>query len=383
MFGGAVPAGGGGRPRTLATLHTDLFHLLLQDAAPPASRLSAEAKSAVQEWAKLSVALLVIVVGLFTAWWAWWRWHKTRRHALEDPHTPTTVHRSAWEEAGKRIEVPGAGGAGEVAGSGAPRPTPRERLAPLSGQDHPPVALITGGARRVGREVALELARAGCDIILTYLKSYDEATLLAREISSMGRTVWLKELDLGQPAVVETLADELSRTLPRLDIVVHNASLYGPTPLEDLDAQDVTAMFHVNALGPLLLTTRLRNILSESPLKGGGCVIALSDIHAQGRPRRNFSAYLMSKAALDEMVDCLARDLAPSVRVNGVALGVVAWPEADPEMTAEEQKRYIRRIPLGRAGEPSDAASAVRWLALGAPYVTGAVIRVDGGRWLG
>ncbi len=340
-----------------------------------------------QQWAFWIVALLLLIITLFTTWWAWWRWYKSRRDLADGPVKPTTINRSAWEEAGRRISVPDAGDSPQTE-SDPPAQTPgaRARLTPplaRDAHDHPPIALITGGARRVGREVALELARAGCDIILTCLKSYEEGASLAREISSMGRTVWLKELDLADAHAVAALADELTRTLPRLDILVHNASLYGPTPLEDLDTADAAAMYQVNALGPLLLTTRLRTILADSPLKGGGCVVALSDIHAQGRPRRNFSSYLMSKAALDEMVQCLARDLAPSVRVNSVALGVVAWPEADAEMSAEEQRRYLRRIPLGRAGEPSDAASAVRWLALSAPYITGATIRVDGGRWLG
>jgi pteridine reductase len=91
----------------------------------------------------------------------------------------------------------------------------------------------------------------------------------------------------------------------------------------------------------------------------------------------------MSKAALEEMVRSLARDLAPNVRVNGVAPGVVAWPDSGHESEASEQARYLKRVPLGRAGEPEDAAKAVVWLALDATYVTGDVIRVDGGRWLG
>lgn len=340
-----------------------------------------------QQWAFWIALLLLLVILVFTAWWAWWRWHKNRPSLNEGPVKPTTIHTSAWEEAGRRMSVP-HNPSEPPAESDPPAKPPgsRNRLTPTpvrEAHDHPPIALITGGARRVGREVALELARAGCDIVLTCLKSYDEGSALAREISAMGRTVWLKELDLAQPQAIAALADELSRTLPRLDILVHNASLYGPTPLEDLDPADAAAMYQVNALGPLLLTARLRTILADSPLKGGGCVITLTDIHAQGRPRRNFSSYLMSKAALDEMVECLARDLAPSIRVNAVALGVVAWPEADAEMSADEQRRYLKRIPLGRPGEPSDAASAVRWLALSAPYVTGATIRVDGGRWLG
>ncbi len=368
----------------------------MQDAAPGAVpapvSIPPAAKSAVQEWAKLLTALLVVFVGLFTAWWAWWRWKRSRVDPDAAPVPSATQPVSAWEEAGRRMPLggddpseAGSGPPGGMPAGGAHSAETRERLTkPVrTAHDHPPIAMVTGAAKRVGHAIAVELARAGCDIVLTYNKSYDEATALGREISAMGRTVWLHELDLGQPGAVAALADELARTLPRLDILVHNASLYGPTPVSDVDVGDAMRMYEVNALGPLLLTTRLATLLSESPLNGGGCVVALSDIHAQGRPRRNFASYLMSKAALDQMVECLARDLAPRVRVNSIALGVVAWPEHDPEMTPEEQRRYVKRIPLGRAGEPNDAASAVRWLAFDAPYVTGASIRVDGGRWLG
>jgi pteridine reductase len=101
-----------------------------------------------------------------------------------------------------------------------------------------------------------------------------------------------------------------------------------------------------------------------------------------GRPRKDFAAYAMSKAALVEMVHCLARDLAPQVRVNAIAPGVIAWPEAGYESDPIDQAKYVRRIPLGRAGTPEDAAKVVRWLAFEATYITGEVIRVDGGRWL-
>ena len=132
----------------------------------------------------------------------------------------------------------------------------------------------------------------------------------------------------------------------------------------------------------MLLTKHLAAKLADSPLKGGGAVVALCDMHAMGRPRKDFSAYSMSKAALAEMVQSLARELAPKVRVNGVAPGVVAFPEAGHESDPEMQKAYLSRVPLQRAGTPEDAAEAVRWLALDATYVTGEIVRLDGGRWL-
>jgi pteridine reductase len=108
----------------------------------------------------------------------------------------------------------------------------------------------------------------------------------------------------------------------------------------------------------------------------------MCDIHAGDRPRRNFVAYNMSKAALEQMVRTLALDLAPKVRVNAVAPGAVAFPESGYESDPAMQERYLRRVPLQRVGTVDEAAEAVRWLALDATYTTGLVVRVDGGRWL-
>jgi pteridine reductase len=108
----------------------------------------------------------------------------------------------------------------------------------------------------------------------------------------------------------------------------------------------------------------------------------MCDIHAMGRPRKGFAPYSMSKAALAEMVRSLARELAPEVRVTGVAPGVVAWPEEGFESDPAAQAAYLRRVPLGRSGTPQEAAEAVRWLAMDATYVTGLVLPLDGGRRL-
>lgn len=253
-----------------------------------------------------------------------------------------------------------------------------------------PAALITGAVKRVGLATARELARAwqpsgGCRLIITYRSSEDEARAAAAELGSLGAEVQFERADFESEAAVGSLAERLSRTLPRLDVLVHNASTYIPTPLASLTAQQALAAYRVNALAPLLLSTRLAPLLGRSPLPGGGAIVAMCDIHALGEhglPRPDFIAYGMSKAALAEMVRSLARELAPKVRVNGVAPGVVAWPEKGYESDEAMQKAYLSRVPLGRAGTPEDAAGAVRWLALEAAYVTGEIVRVDGGRSL-
>lgn len=245
-----------------------------------------------------------------------------------------------------------------------------------------PVILITGAARRIGFAIARAFAAAGCDLVITYHTSRDHAVAAQSTLTDLGARVQIEQLDLGDPHAVEAAGQRLERSLDRLDGLIHNASLYSPTPLSDVTGEEALALYRVNALAPLLLTKRLASRLSESSLPGAGSVVAMTDVHAMGRPRVGFSAYAMSKAALTEMVRSLARELAPRVRVNGVAPGVVAWPETGRDADPSAQAAYLRRVPLARAGTPDDAAETVRWLTLSAAYITGEIIRLDGGRAL-
>ncbi|MFN0134363.1 MAG: SDR family oxidoreductase [Phycisphaerales bacterium] len=245
-----------------------------------------------------------------------------------------------------------------------------------------PVALVTGGVRRVGLAIARSLARAGCDLVLTYRSDADEARAAATDIETLGARARIEPLDLSDLTAVEAFGARMARDLPRLDVVIHNASMYARTPLATLTDDAVLAHYRVNAAAPLLLTRHLAARLAESPRAGGGSVVAIADMHVLGRPRRDLAAYSMSKAALVEMVRVLARELAPRVRVNAIAPGVVAFPETGAESEAEFQAQYLARVPLGRAGTPEDAAEVVRFLGLDAAYVTGEIVRVDGGRWL-
>ncbi|MDX2114736.1 MAG: SDR family oxidoreductase [Planctomycetota bacterium] len=243
-------------------------------------------------------------------------------------------------------------------------------------------ALVTGGAVRVGRATCLALARSGCDVWLTYRSSEAAAKELARELRREGGRGEALPLGLEDLEAVERLGARLGELMGGVDVLVHNASVYGPTPLAGVEAEDCLRHFRVNALAPLLLSKHAAPLLAESERPGGGAIVAMCDIHASERPRKEFSAYAMSKAALEQMVLGLARELAPLVRVNGVAPGVVAFPEKGYESDAAMQERYLKRVPLGRTGTPEEAAEAVRWLALDATYTTGTILRVDGGRWL-
>lgn len=242
--------------------------------------------------------------------------------------------------------------------------------------------LVTGGAKRVGRAICRAFASEGFDIVMTYRSSVTEAVQAQHELHRFGVACAIHPLDLAEPRQVTDFAQQMAIDLPRLDVLVHNASVYEATPLTDLTAEDALYHYRVNALAPLLLSQRLAGRLAESSMPGHGSIIAMLDIHAEGLPRRQYSAYAMSKAALSQAMRTLARDLAPSVRVNGVAPGVVEWPETGSESDKAVQQRYLKSVPLSRAGTPEEAAEAVLWLATRATYCTGQVIRIDGGRSL-
>jgi pteridine reductase len=245
-----------------------------------------------------------------------------------------------------------------------------------------PVALVTGAARRVGLASALGLARAGCDVVITYLHSRADAERARDQLASTGAAARIERLDLRDLEGSKVIAAQLAEQLPRLDVLVHNASIYQRASLEQVTIEHLIENYRVHIAGPVLLTQGLAAQLRQSPLPGGGAIVCMCDIHALGRPRRNYLAYSVTKAALAEMVRSLAVELAPQIRVNGIAPGAVAFAESGPDADPEMQQRYLSRVPLARTGTPEEAAEAVRWLALDATYITGEIIRVDGGRWL-
>lgn len=341
----------------------------------------AQKQTILQVWPLLLIVVLILVASvvgalLFRVYLRRQREKQARLDREAERQVAAMPKVDPWEESARRLTIDKVDGGASQPSDAGPIPLAPPNTSPR------PLVLITGAARRVGRAVALEFARKGCDVLFTYNASEEDAISLAKELATLGATASFFRLDLADSDAVEAFASERADTLKRLDVLVHNASVYDPSPLADLTPDAAITQYRVNALAPLLLTARLGPLLAGSTLPGGGAVVAMVDIHSMGRPRKDFAAYSMSKAALVEMVQCLARDLAPQVRVNGVAPGVVAWPESGEESDLESQKKYTRRIPLGRAGTPQDAAGAVRWLALEAGYVTGEIVRVDGGRWL-
>jgi pteridine reductase len=239
-----------------------------------------------------------------------------------------------------------------------------------------PVALITGAGRRVGAVIARTLHGAGYDLALHYRHSAGEAAALADALERQraGSTLLLQG-ELADIAALPTLVESLLAHYGRLDALVNNASAFYPTPVGEATPAQWNELFASNAQAPFFLSQAAVPALRKA--RGG--IVNLLDIYAE-RPLANHPLYCMAKAALAAMTRSLALDLAPQVRVNGVAPGAVLWPSDGKPY--DDQQALLTRTPMQRAGTPEDVAGAVLWLLRDAPFVTGQVLRVDGGRTL-
>jgi len=239
-----------------------------------------------------------------------------------------------------------------------------------------PIALITGAAKRVGAVIARRLHAAGYDLVLHHRRSTTEAQALAVEFEGMrAGSVLVLQADLAEfDRLPELVAKTIGR-FGRLDALVNNASAFYPTPVGSVLPSQWNELFASNARAPFFLAQAAAPHLKTAR----GAIVNLLDIYAE-RPLKDHAVYCMAKAAQATMTLALARELAPEIRVNGVAPGAVLWPEAGKDPS--EQQALIARTPLQRAGTPEDVADAVRWLLQDARYTTGQVIRVDGGRSL-
>lgn len=242
---------------------------------------------------------------------------------------------------------------------------------------HPrPVALVTGAAKRVGATIARSLHAAGYDLALHYRHAASEAAALAAELerirpdSVLAVPAELAELDRLPALVAQVLA-----RYGRLDALVNNASAFYPTPFASATPAQWDELFASNAQAPFFLAQAAWPALRDAR----GAIVNLVDVYAE-RALADHPIYVMAKAALAAMTRTLAQDLAPDVRVNAVAPGAVLWPSEGKDY--DDRATLLARTPLKRAGTPEDVASAVLWLLRDAPFVTGQIIRVDGGRSL-
>ena len=237
-------------------------------------------------------------------------------------------------------------------------------------------ALITGAAHRIGAAIARRLHREGMDLVLHYRSSTAAAQQLQAELQSRRRdSVMLLRADLHDTAAFPRLIAEAAEFRQRLDLLVNNASSFYPTPLAKADEAAWDDLIGSNLKAPFFLARSAAPLLQAS----GGCIINLVDIHAE-RPLKDHPIYSIAKAGNAMLVKSLARELGPDVRVNGVAPGAILWPEQG--LTDRDRQEILERTALKRAGSPEDIARTLLFLVRDAPYITGQIIAVDGGRTL-
>jgi len=234
-------------------------------------------------------------------------------------------------------------------------------------------ALITGGAQRIGAQIAQTLHNDGYNIIIHYRHSKQAAETLAKTLNAQrGDSASIIQAELSSLDDIQTLA----QSIEQLDLLVNNASVFYPTPVDEIDKDSWDNVMNTNVMAPFFLSQSLAATLK----KASGCIINIVDIHGE-RPLKNHAVYNISKAGIAMMTKTLAKELAPEIRVCGVSPGSILWPENEASLTDEQKNKMLNKIALGKQGNATDIANTVLFLA-NSSYITGQIISVDGGRTL-
>ncbi|MFT5676990.1 MAG: pteridine reductase [Paraglaciecola sp.] len=235
------------------------------------------------------------------------------------------------------------------------------------------VVFITGSAKRIGAYTARHLHNAGFNVVLHCNHSREEAQELLVELNiKRANSAKLVQGDLSELASLENIAEAALSAFSRLDVLINNASAFYPTPIGSITATDWQKLVGSNMQAPLFISQYCSKALQQQ----NGVIINMVDIHAQ-QPLKHHTVYCMAKSALVTMTKSLALELAPEVRVNGVAPGAILWPES--EISELDKQDVLKQIPAQRLGGLDDIAQAIEYL-IEASYVTGQIIAVDGGR---
>lgn len=238
------------------------------------------------------------------------------------------------------------------------------------------VILVTGGAKRVGAAICRRLHAQGAYLIVHYRSSLDEAKALSDELNRQRpESVALAQADLLDTDLLPNLVEKAIKRFGHLDVLINNASSFFPTLLQQSTLEDWKDLVGSNLQAPLFLTKAAASYLKERH----GCVVNIIDIHTE-RPLKNYVIYNAAKGGLLALTKSLAVEMAPEVRVNGVSPGPILWPEAGQWSDDTARQQIIASTLLQRCGEPDDIAKTVQFLIADAPYITGQVIAVDGGR---
>ncbi|WP_298622243.1 pteridine reductase [uncultured Legionella sp.] len=237
------------------------------------------------------------------------------------------------------------------------------------------VALVTGGARRIGAAIVRTLHSAGYKVMIHCRFSLKEAHTLAAELNNQRlNSAFVVQRELINDDAATEIMDAVLEWAGRLDLLVNNASVFMRNDFDTFNDEDWQELFNANVKAPFLLSLAARCILS----KHSGAIINVTDIHAE-KPLKGYSIYCQSKAAFAMQTKSLAREFAPEIRVNAVAPGAIAWPEDANGLSEAEQEKIIAKTPLKTHGDPEYIARAVLALAEN-PFITGQILNVDGGR---
>ncbi|WPE17413.1 pteridine reductase [Candidatus Thioglobus autotrophicus] len=234
-------------------------------------------------------------------------------------------------------------------------------------------ALVTGGAHRIGQQICRTLHEANFSVII----HYNTSSLAAQNLSDELNLIRANSAEIIQAELSNTNdIEQLCQSIESLDVLVNNASVFYPTPIDELTLTDYQNIMNTNLMGPLFLSSTLKGKLS----KNQGSIVNIVDIHGD-RPLKNHAIYNISKAAIAMMTKTLAKELAPNICVNGVSPGSILWPENEAELNQSQKQSMLNKIALNKQGSAQDIAKTVLFLAQ-SNYITGQIIAVDGGRSL-
>jgi len=238
------------------------------------------------------------------------------------------------------------------------------------------VAIITGGAKRVGEAISRRLHKANIDIIIHYRNSDTEANSLQEQLNKIRKgSASIIQADLLDPNSYSLIINEAIKVYGQLNFLINNASSYYPTNINDINELNWNELIVSNLKAALFLSKEASPFLKKS----NGSIINITDAHITN-PKKNYIIYSIAKSGLTTLTKSLALELGPEIRVNAVAPGPVLWPDKSSEFDALYRKKVISQTMLKKVGDADDIAKAVEFLLLNAPFITSHILSVDGGR---